>query len=222
MHHPEGEIQPGQRSLRIDEVHVEQVGTEFVQDRVEGDPVEEGAGEVGDRNGRVGSGHGFAAPSQQSSLQIGQGERLEHLVELVAQDQVPDESQRHLGVAVNDVRGRDVDERDALLVADGLQRGRDVAEHVNAEAALLSRHLLAGQSLDKLEKDPAVSEVVVKIGDRGSMPRPLELRVDPLGHRLLLNVFEADVDVDVVGVVRHRERFSTKQDSNFQRTNHFE
>jgi len=53
------------------------------------------------------------------------------------------------------------------------------------------------------------------------MTSSLELRVDPFSHRLLVNVFETGVDVDVVGVVSHVNVINnTKHGSNFQ-TKHF-
>jgi len=65
-------------------------------------------GKVGDQDWRVGAGHGLAAPSKEGTFQVGQGKGFEHLVKLVAEYQVPDESEGHFRVPVDDVGGRDV------------------------------------------------------------------------------------------------------------------
>ena len=110
MQHSESEIESRQRSLGIDEVHVEQVGTVFVQDGVEGQPVVERPRKVGDGHGRTGSGNGLSAPGQERSLQIRERDGFEHLVELVAEHQVPDQGQGHLGISVDDVGSGNVDQ----------------------------------------------------------------------------------------------------------------
>jgi len=127
-------------------------------------------------------------------------------VELVAEHQVPDKGQGHFGIAVDDVGGGNVDERNSLLVADRLESGGHVAQLVDAQTAALSRHFSSGQNFENFEEDSAIAEIVIEVGDGGpAFSRSFQLRVDPFGEGLLLNVFLAagDRGLQVFSLVCH-------------------
>jgi len=64
IHHSKGKVEPGKRSLRADQIHVEQVGTVIVEDSVESQAVAERPREVGDEDGRFQPGDGLSAPGK--------------------------------------------------------------------------------------------------------------------------------------------------------------
>ena len=169
MHHPERKVESCQWSFGVDEIHVKQVWTEAVQNRVEHDPVLERFCKVVDDYRGIGVGHGFSAPAKERPFKIRQWERLKHLVKLVAQNQVPYKSQGHFWAPVDNVRRRNVYQRHPLLIPDGLQRRRYVAQHVNPETATLPLNLFSSQDLDQFDQDPAIAEIVEQIGDRKSV-----------------------------------------------------